>query len=348
MRNEDEAVTSEQSEPPPRPSSGEGGSGHQPAGSDEELLAAFERRSPQGSLRWGFDDALRRVAQPDVDSAAGAAPWSGLPDDLWERGRSARIGQRFVGDVAGVLADILAADARTAADAAVTAVNGDRFVATWDALRFLAARVELLESRTDPLGLEAAEWPGSVPDPSEWVGEVARWLGQGADSQLPVIVGEAGEGSLVQAVHRSGRSVIGIEPRGADAWRVAGTARSEDAPQLSVMFDEVEASLHRMPADSAAGVVLTGCVDRMGLAGQVRLVEESVRVTRPGGSVVVLATDQEWWGRQLAPAARDLAPGRPLHPETWSILLRRAGASRPDWHQPQRGTVHAVVARVEQ
>jgi hypothetical protein len=64
--------------------------------------------------------------------------------------------------------------------------------------------------------------------------------------------------------------------------------------------------------------------------------------------VVVLATDQEWWGRQLAPAARDLAPGRPLHPETWSILLRRAGASRPDWHQPQRGTVHAVVARVEQ
>jgi hypothetical protein len=106
------------------------------AGSDEELLAAFERLSPQGSLRVGFDDALRRVDQPDVDSAAMAPPWSGLPDDLWERGRSARIGQRFVGDVAGVLADILAADARTAADAAVTAVNGDRFVATWDALRF--------------------------------------------------------------------------------------------------------------------------------------------------------------------------------------------------------------------
>ena len=340
-------MTAEHPEPSGEPSPEEGDPGQPPARSEEELLAAFERRSPQGSLRWGFDDALRRVAQPDVDSAAAAAPWPGLPDDLWERGRSARIGQRFVGDVAGVLADILAADARTAADAAVTAVNGDRFVATWDALRFLAARVELLESRTDPLGLEAAEWPGPVPDPSEWVEEVVGWLGPVADDALPVIVGEAGEGSLVEAVHRSGRAVIGVEPRGGEAWRVLDAARSVDQPPLSVVFDEVAASLGRMAADSAAGVVLAGCVDRLDLPAQVRLVAESVRVTRPGGTLVVLATDQEWWGRELTAPARDLAPGRPLHPETWTILLRRAGASRPVWHRPRRGTLHAVVAEVE-
>jgi hypothetical protein len=271
MRNEDEAMTAEHPEPSGRPSPKDGDPGHPPAGSEEELLAAFERRSPQGSLQWGFDDALRRVAQPDVDSAAAAAPWPGLPDDLWERGRSARIGQRFAGDVAGVLADILAADARMAADAAVTAVNGDRFVATWDALRFLAARVELLESRTDPLGLEAAEWPGPDPDPSEWVEEVAGWLGQVTDVAFPVIVGEAGRGSLVEAVHRSGRAVIGVEPRGREAWQVLDTARSVDDPAVSVIFDEVEASLRRMSADSAAGVVLVGCVDRLDLPAQVRL-----------------------------------------------------------------------------
>ncbi len=314
---------------------------------EEELLAAFDRRSPQGSLRWGFDDALRRVEQPDVDSAAGAAPWPGLPDDLWDRGRSARIGQRFVGDVAGVLADILAADARTAADAAVTAVNGDRFVATWDALRFLAARVELLESRTDPVGLEAAEWPGPVPDPSQWVEQVVEWLGPVTDAALPVIVGEAGEGSLVEAVHRSGRAVVGVEPRGGEAWRFIDAARFADQPAVSVILDEVEASLRRMPADSAAGIVLAGCVDRLDLPAQVRLVEEAVRVTRPGGTLVVLATDQGWWGRELTAPARDLAPGRPLHPETWIILLRRAGASQPVWHQPRKGTLHAIVAQVE-
>ena len=114
------------------------------------LLAAFDRLRPQGSLRWCFDDAMRRLEHPDHESSAGALPWPGLPDDLWERGRSARIGHRFAGDVATVLADILAADARAAADAAVSSLSGDRFEAAFHALRYLAARVEALEARIDP------------------------------------------------------------------------------------------------------------------------------------------------------------------------------------------------------
>ena len=62
---------------------------------------------------------MGRIEHADLDLGDRRGPWRGLPDDLWERGHSARIGQRFVGDVAGVLADILAADARTVADAAV-------------------------------------------------------------------------------------------------------------------------------------------------------------------------------------------------------------------------------------
>ncbi len=99
---------------------------------------------------------------PTIDWAAVGHPWQGLPDDLWERGRSARIGQRLVGDVVGAMADLLAADARSAAEEVAGAVN----VAVWDALRYLAARVEVLEARIDPLGLEAAEWPGPEPDPA--------------------------------------------------------------------------------------------------------------------------------------------------------------------------------------
>jgi hypothetical protein len=318
----------------------------EPLGEDEaELLAAFDRRQPQGNLKWGFDDAMRRIEHPDLESSAGAAPWPGLPDDLWQRGRSARIGQRFVGDVAGVLADLMAADARVAADAAVTAVNGDRFVATWDALRFLAARVEELEAGVDPLGLEAAEWPAPVPDPSEWVDAVAGWV-DGPERGNPVVVGEAGDGSLLQALGRTGRPVVGVEPRGEVAWGLLTAGGSPGGPTADVVFDEVGAYLRRIPEQCASGVVLVGCVDRLDLVGKVGLLEQSVRVTQPGGTIVILATDQVVWDQELAAPTRDLAPGRPLHPETWSILLHRAGGFDVQWHRATTGPLHALVARL--
>jgi hypothetical protein len=317
-----------------------------PKADEQALLAAFDRLSPQGSLQWGLDDAMRRIEHPDLDSAASAAPWRGLPDDLWERGRSARIGQRFVGEVAGVLADILAADARSAADAAVEAVNGDRFVAAWDALRFLAAKVELLEARIDPLGLEAAEWPGPVPDPSEWVDVVDTWLGP-ADSQAMVVVGESGDGALLAALSGAGHRVLGVEPRGASVWRALASSEARGHPGADIVMAEVAGHLRTIPDDSAAGVVLVGCVDRLDLAGKLGLLNQSFRITRPGGTIVVLATDQSAWGEGLSTPARDLAPGRPLHPETWSLLLRRSGAADAVWHRSASGTLHAVVARLE-
>lgn len=307
------------------------------------LLDAFDRRSPQGGLQWGFDDAMRRIEHPDIDSAAGVAPWKGLPDDLWDRGRTAQIGQRFVGDVAGVLADILAADARAAADAAVEAVNGDRFVAAWDALRFLAARVERLEARLDPLGLEAAEWPLAAPDPGEWLGQVDGWL-DGPDRSHPVVVGESGDGAIVAALQSAGRRVVGVEPRGASVWSSLAVAGVSGERPADIVLADVPSHLRTIPDSSVAGVVLLGCVDRLDLAGKLGVLDESVRIVEPGGTIVVLATDQEAWAEGLPIPARDLVPGRPLHPETWSFLLQRSGAQDPVWHRPTSGTVHAVVA----
>jgi hypothetical protein len=306
---------------------------------EQELLAAFERRSPQGGLRWGFDDAMRRLEHPEIDWAAVGRPWRGLPDDLWERGRAAQIGQRLVGEVVGTMADLLAADARAAAEDVAGAVN----VAVWDALRYLAARVEVLEARVDPLGLETAEWPGPDPDPGEWAGVVDTWLGP-PDPGAPIVVGESGEGTLLGPLRGSGRRVLGVEPRGPAAWR-SMTAAAEGGEPADVVLSEVGPTLAAMPEASAAGVVLIGCVDRLDLDGQLGLLEQSVRVVVPGGTVVVLVGDQAAWSEGLTPAARDLAPGRPLHPETWKFLLHRSGAAEVDWHRPTSGTVHAVVAR---
>jgi hypothetical protein len=313
--------------------------GEAPSAAEQELLAAFDRLSPQGSLRWGFDDAMGRIEHADLNSAGGVAPWRGLPDDLWQRGHSARIGQRFVGDVAGVLADILASDARSVADAAVSSVN----VAVWDALRHLVARVEILEARTDPLGLETAEWPLPVPDPSEWVGVIGTWLGS-ADRGDLVVVGEVGDGALVSAAGANGRQVVGVEPRGATAW---GTLTSpEEGPRVDIVLGEVVTHLRTLPDDGAAAVVLVGCVDRVDLAAKVELLDHSLRVVRAGGTVVVLTTDPSLWDEALEVPTCDLLPGRPLHPETWCWLLERAG-HHAVWHPPASGTLHAVVATVE-
>lgn len=326
-----------------------------PVSDEGELLAAFDRLRPQGSLRWAFDDAARRVDQPDLASSAGAYPWKGLPDDLWERGRSARVGERFVGDVARVMADLLAADARSAADAAVSAVNGDRFVATWDALQYLAARVDALEARIDPLGLEVAEWPVPPPDQSAWQDAAASWFGD-VDSGLAVIVGESGDGTIADAIHRSGREVRSVDPRGTSMWHAFGTAHAErgttrpgveDPPPRRILLDDVGHHLRSADDRSVAGVVLIGCVDTSDLAEKVDLLRQAIRVTVSGGSVVVLTTDRSAWDASLTNPARDLARGRPFHPETWSLLLRRSGAGDLRWLRPASGDLHAVVARVE-
>lgn len=57
-----------------------GGSEDRPLGPDERaLLDAFDRRSPQGGLQWGFDDAMRRIEHPDIDSRGGSHPLEGAP-----------------------------------------------------------------------------------------------------------------------------------------------------------------------------------------------------------------------------------------------------------------------------
>ncbi len=311
---------------------------------ERELLAAFDRLAPQGSLRWGFDDALRRVDQPDQATAAGALPWKGLPDDLWDRGRSARIGRRFVGDVAGVLAELLAADAREVADAAVTAVNGDRFVATWDALRYLAARVDALEHRADPFGLAVPELGLPVPDLSEWAGALATWCAPVAGCRQAV-VGEICDGSALGALVGTGLEVRAVDPDGARIWDAFATPAARE--QVELVLDEVALQLATFPDGSLAAVVLASCVDRLDDLGKTRLLAESARAVVAGGSVVVLASDPPAWERTVTAPACDLVAGRPWHPETWTFLLERNGASETHSHRAERGTVHAVVARFD-
>jgi hypothetical protein len=310
-----------------------------PEADEQELLAAFDRLRPQGSLKWGFDDAMRRLSEPGGGAGAAGVPWAGLPDDLWERGRSARIGQRFVGDVAGVLASILAADARVAADAAMD----DRMVAAWDALRYLAARLESLESRVDPVDTRLDGPRVATPEPniSVWTEEAAGWF-ESPDPAGPIIVGESGDGALLAALESSGYRVQGVDPRGREVWSAFADPQLQAGPVLA----EVAEFLATAEDGSASGVVLVGAVDRLDLPAKLGLLANAIRVVRPGGTVALLVTDQSRWDASLPTVSRDLVPGRPLHPETWQFLLRRFGVADPTWHRSSDGSMHAVVGRI--
>jgi hypothetical protein len=90
--------------------------------------------------------------------------------------------------------------------------------------------------------------------------------------------------------------------------------------------DDVAEHLVHVDDDALAGLVLAGIVDRAPLGTQVALVQRAARVLRTGGRLAIVSTPPSVWGH-ANPVEADLAPGRPLHPDTWAHLLAEHGFS---------------------
>ncbi len=286
---------------------------------ERELLAVFDRLAPQGSVRWAFEDAMARLEREH-----GAPPWRGLPADLWERGRSAQVGQRLVGDVVAALADLLAGDTRQVVEEGAET----RLRAAWEALRYLAARVEALEDRIDPGGQAVPDLASVAPHPDlgSLLDTVGDWLPLPDRSQA-VLDGECGDGSLAAALARSGSAVHGVDPRPRMVWALLD-ARSEGelpAAPTTVTCAEVVDVLEAAAPASLAGVVARGCVDRADLPGKVRLTGAAARALVVGGAVAVVTMDRRAFEDRCPPSVRDLLPGAPIAPEAWALLLDRTG-----------------------
>jgi hypothetical protein len=347
------AVTAERNDAPERrdPETG-GGPAASPADpraarpADERgLLEAFDRLRPQGTVGWNFDDAVRRLAEP-AEAPGRPAGWSGLPTDLWERGRSTKASERVLGDVVKIVAQDLSEytdraveeERQLSADAVAELRQ-----TVLDALRFLSARVERLESSVDPLGMQAGELVLPTFDGSAWVDAAAGWTAARAD--LPSLMGELGDDALLSALAGGGALVEGVDPRGTVVW-AADAAFDVGSGRIDIAFAEVVDHLRSLPDASRGCIVLAGCIDRCDLARKVDLVDEARRVVASGGTLVLLVTDQAAWDASLDPVVRDLLPGRPLHPETWLAVLAHRGVAGPRWLRPPSGSVHAVVAEV--
>jgi hypothetical protein len=283
----------------------------------EELAAAFRRLRPQGTDRWNFSDAFGRLEKVSVPDPPPPPP----PPPPASKGAVRDAADRHV---LSRIEPWIAARAATAAGDATREELGkglgavrEGFAAVVEALRFVAARVEDLEGRRDRRNdpVDGLAWLVEPPATDEWTATAVEWIGA---AEGPVVVGECGSGALALALAEAGAVVRVAEPRGAVAWG-AGEAG------LDVHVGPVGELVGSCPSGSLGGIVLAGVVDRVPVDEQVGLLATATDRLAAGGALMIIGTRPAVVDERWGTVARDLVPGRPLHPETWEVLLARAG-----------------------
>ncbi|HEY5246031.1 MAG TPA: hypothetical protein VIJ60_10215 [Acidimicrobiales bacterium] len=282
----------------------------------EELAAAFRRLRPQGTDRWNFSDAfgrLEKVSVPDPPPPPPLPPPAskGAVRDAADRHVLSRIEPWIAARAATAAGEATREELRKGLGAV-----REGFAAVVEAVRFLSARVEELEGRRDRRDgpVEGMAWLVEPPATDEWAATAVEWLGAVVG---PVVVGECGRG-VARSLAGAGVSVRVAEPRGAVAWGAAEAG-------LDVHVGSVRELLESLPSGSIGGIVLAGVVDRVPVDEQVGLLATATDRLGDGGTVMIIGTRPEVVEEEWDAVARDLVPGRPLHPETWEMLLARAG-----------------------
>jgi len=132
-----------------------------------------------------------------------------------------------------------------------------------------------------------------------------------------VVHAEAGGGDLVLALQAAGIDAYGVDP---------GLGVEPGRSDLEIWRVDVLEHLRSLEPRSLGGAVLSGIVDRLPPGELVALVDVVWAALEETAAMVVVTTDPRWWLR-LGSVRADLAPGRPLNPETWVHLFVERGAT---------------------
>lgn len=146
-----------------------------------------------------------------------------------------------------------------------------------------------------------------------------------------VLHAECGTGGLLAALVRAGIDAYGVDPAAVadlgaaveptDPITAADSVR-EQAAALDVWSDDTLVHLGAVGDGGLAGLVLTGCVDRLAAPQLRRLASLAHSKLAPGGHLVLVSTTPEAWDATVSAPVADLVGSRPLHPGTWRYLLR--------------------------
>jgi hypothetical protein len=311
--------------PPPDPVTGEAGdagaAANRAAGA-EALRAAFARLRPQGSDAWNFLAAFTHLGDRYGPYQPGASDLSRQMEaaDAGPEGVGGSWKRRLLQKAGSVGA---AAGAGTGAGPAGTTGGKSELEEAMgqvvEAFRFLSARVRTLEERLahEDRPVEGAAWLVPAQELGSWVEPVVAHL-VATTPGGEVLHGDCGEGALLGALERAGVVARGVEPRGAIALGALEEGRT-------VALSEIADELAARPPASLGGLVLSGVVDRLPLHALVSLLAAARRALALGAPIIVVASDPEQDGSWAEAVAQDVVAPRPLHAETWELLLRRAG-----------------------
>jgi hypothetical protein len=261
---------------------------------ERELDRIFDAVAPPGATGSGLDAALARAERAAVIDPVGPVA-SRIPGVALARRVMRKLLAFYVEHVARQ----------------VTAFG----VMVVRSVRLLADRVDTLEARspvTDPRLARVAVPVSSDLDVTRWQEAVVKAL---APASGRVLHAECGDGALLTAIVDAGTDAYGIDPR-PDAAAVA------DARRIEVRTTDALSHLRAVPASALGGIVLSGCVERLAVGDLVELVDLAAGALVPGAPLALVSRQP---GGELDPIAADLAPGRPLHAQTWCFLLGRAG-----------------------
>ncbi len=182
----------------------------------------------------------------------------------------------------------------------------------------VVAHVEDLEK--DVAALRVPELPADaipVVDPgSDWWSLEAVTTMAGVRGR--VLHADCGNGTLIDALIAAGVDAYGVDP--SDPVIESAVERGLDVRAESLL-DHLD-----VVADEAlSGMVLSGSVQWLHPNERDRLVKMTASRLALDGVVVLHSASPESWMATTSHVMSDLAPGRPLHADTWSHLLAQHG-----------------------
>lgn len=273
-------------------------SGELPADLERHLDVTFARFAPVDAVSGDFETLLTKLeASTGIDTRA--------PTD------SSRPG---VARLKNVVAKAIDWELRHVANQTSGLAH-----ATTRALRLLGDRLDDLERETaanaESFLLELAPTGRATLPAGDWTAVVAARM---AGSTGRVCHAECGDGVLVAALRLNGLDVYGVDP---DEHLVA-TASAQTA---DLRTDTAYHHLRNLPAASLQGLVLSGYVDRASPQALLTLLDLAWVSVAHGGNLVVISHHPDTWAGSGRAALADLSGGRPLHPDTWRLLLAKRG-----------------------
>jgi hypothetical protein len=202
-------------------------------------------------------------------------------------------------------------------------------------VRLLGERVDAIEARspvTDPRLAAVGVPVSSDLGLAAWRDLIVKLC---SPVTARVLHAECGDGAIVVALQEASVDAYGVDPRG-DAASLADDRGAEVRTMAAIDH------LRAVPAGALGGLVLSGCVERLAVGDLVELVDLAARSLAPGAPVVLVSRAPD--SPDLDPIAVDLAPGRPLHPETWAFLFGRNSFDDVERHSVDAPGEYAVTA----